>query len=62
MVLADSLAFIRDNIATWWDFMWQTDIPGTYFSFGALYAFLIILSLGLFVMRLAINRKDKDGK
>ena len=42
--------------------MWQTDIPGTYFSFGALYAFLIILSLGLFVMRLAINRKDKDGK
>lgn len=60
--MADSLAFIRDNIATWWSFMWDTDIPGLEFSFGALYAFLIVVSLGLFIMRLALNHKDKDGK
>lgn len=42
--------------------MWEAELPGTGFSIGALYAFVIVVSLGLFIMRLAINRKDKDGK
>lgn len=42
--------------------MWKTDIPGTEFSFGALYAFVLVISLSLFLMRIAINRKDGSDK
>lgn len=42
--------------------MWDTEVPTAGFSFGALYAFLIIVSLGLFVLRIAMNKKDKEAK
>lgn len=60
--MADSLQLIADLISMWWDFLWETDIPGTDFSFGSLYAFVLVISLALFLMRIAINRKDGSEK
>lgn len=59
--MENSLILIAENISEWWDFLWATEVPQTGFSFGALYAFLLIVSLGLFLLRLAIGNKDKDG-
>lgn len=42
--------------------MWGTLIPGTDFSFGGLYAFLIFLSLFLFLVRIAGHHEDKEAK
>lgn len=60
--MAASLQLISDMIGIWWDFLWETDIPGTGFSFGALYAFVLVLSLGLFLMRIALNHKDGSNE
>lgn len=54
------MILIADNISQWWDFLWATEVPQTGFSFGALYAFLLIVSLGLFLLRLALNHKERE--
>lgn len=60
-ILSNSLRLIADNIGTWWTFLWQTLVPGTSFSFGALYTFILFVSIGLFMLRLALGNKNKDG-
>ena len=60
--MANALRIIGDNISTWWTFMWQTDIPGTSFSFGALYLFVVLLSLFIMVLRIASAKDQKEGK
>ena len=42
--------------------MWNTLVPGTSFSFGAFYTFILFVSIGLFMLRLAIGNKNKDGE
>lgn len=56
----NALQIIRMNIATWWNFMWETEVPGTGFSFGALYGFLIMVSLFLFVVGIGTRLKYKE--
>lgn len=41
--------------------MWNTLVPGTSFTFGALYTFILFVSIGLFMLHLAIGNKNKDG-
>lgn len=60
--MVNSLRIIADVIDSWWRFMWNTLVPGTPFTFGALYTFILFVSIGLFMLRLALGNKNKDGE
>ena len=40
--------------------MFDTLVPGTHFSFGALYMFVMIVSVFTFLVRV-VSDKDKEG-
>lgn len=56
--MAEILAFIGENIATWWDFLWYTEVPSTGFSFGALYLFIIMFSIFVSVLSIIFGRSE----
>lgn len=60
--MVNSLRIIADVIDSWWRFMWNTQVPGTSFTFGAFYTFILFVSIGLFMLRLALGNKNKDGE
>lgn len=59
--MSNALQIIGTNIATWWDFMRQTDIPGTSFSFASLYLFLFVLSIFMFIIRIVTGGGTQGG-
>lgn len=38
--------------------MWTTEVPGTGFSFGALYSFLLIVSIFILLVQIATRHSE----
>lgn len=56
----NALEIIGTNIAMWWSFMWETQVPGTRFSFGALWSFVLVVSMFTFLVGIAVHKHDKE--
>lgn len=54
-------AGLAEQIEYWWEFLWSTSIPGTDFSFGGLYSFMIFLSLFIFIVNIASKHDESKG-
>lgn len=59
--MSNALQIIGSNIRTWWQFMLDTDLPGTSFSFASLYIFLFVFSIFLFILRIVIGGGTQGG-
>lgn len=58
--MSNALLIIGNNITAWWEFMWHTDVPGTSFSFGALYMFVMFVFVFTFLVRLVGHNENKE--
>lgn len=59
--MSNALSIIGNVISSWWTYMMQTNIPGTEFSFGALYIFLFVFSIFLFIIRIVTSGNTQGG-
>ena len=55
------LSWLASSIGEWWEFLGEHDVPGFSFSFAALFAFLLLLNLGIFIVRLVLHG-DASGE
>ncbi len=59
--MSNALQIIGDNIATWWQFLVDTNVPGTTFSFASLYMFLFIVSIFVFIVHIVTGGGTQGG-
>lgn len=56
------LSWLPNTIAQWWQFMYQTNVPGCNFTFATLTLFVVAFNLMLMFIGLAMHyRTHKEG-
>lgn len=58
--MATALEIIGTNIAQWWSFMMETDVPGTNFSFAALWFFVLAVSVFTSIVGIVAHKEKKE--
>lgn len=58
--MSDFFTWFAGTLATWWTFLSTTMVPGTQFTFGTLYLFLIAFPVIIAIIRMAMKNKIKD--
>ena len=56
--MVTAIGGLEQMVSQWWTFVWTTDVPGTGFTFGALYIFLLLVSIFVSVFSIILGRKE----